>query len=159
MATAPERSGRTAANAEAGGGSPPRLQTKFWRSLKTLALINALPILGLGYLAFGLWRGTLKIDPKVGNSQLIVIAFVFIACVVIALSSWLLVPTARWMRDYPAWHFRHRNRATWLLPMLAGAISWFVLMLIGISASLVSVYVIATGAWRLAQPYFAGHAG
>jgi hypothetical protein len=149
--------GKPAPPANDPAGSPPQLKTNFWRGVKTLALINILPILGLIYLGIGWYRGTIQIRSDVGSQQIVIIAFVVIACTVIALSSWLVMPTARWMRDFPAWHFRHRSRVAWFLPMIAGAISWFVLMAIGISACLVSAYVIASGAWKMAQPYFAGH--
>jgi hypothetical protein len=141
-----------------GNEQPPKLQTKLWQGLKLLMLINLLPILGLAYLGMAWYNGKVALKADVTSKHVMTILFVLGGCMVIAVSSWFVMPLARWIKAYPTWHFRKQSRIAWFLPMLAGHLGWALCCLIGAAATLASVAVILTGLWQMIAS-MAGQAG
>lgn len=132
--------------AVAGNEQPPRLETKLWQGIKLLLLLNILPICGLAYVGLAYYQGKVALKAGVTGKQLVAIGAVVAACAVIALSSWLIMPFARWLKAYPLWHFRKQSRIAWFLPMLGGQLGYLLCWLFGVAAMLGSVFVIVTGA-------------
>jgi hypothetical protein len=132
------------------GGSPPRLDIGLWRGLKFLLLVNIIPIIGLTWIAFAWDERGIHLRDTIDHATARTAAVIIAACGIVALSSWLVMPIARWLRDYPAWHFSNRSRILWFLPMVGGFAAWLILAAGGIAAVVFSLWVILSGFLRLA---------
>ncbi len=132
-------SARTSAGHES--GSPPRLALGLWERLRFLVVVNIIPIVGLSCLFFT-WDHGPKVrptlDPKTTRFAIGIVA----ACVVVMFSSWVLLPIARWLRDYPRWCYLHRSPLLWFLPTVLGFFVWVAMALVGFAAVVASLVVI-----------------
>ncbi|MBA2479636.1 MAG: hypothetical protein H0V44_03160 [Planctomycetes bacterium] len=137
------------APARSGGGAPPRLDIGLWRGLKFLLLVNIIPIVGITWIAFTWDERGIHLRDTIDHTTARTAAVILVACGLIALSSWLVMPVARWIRDYPAWQFRNHSRILWFLPMIGGFATWLVLAAAGIAAAIISVLAILSGLLRL----------
>ncbi len=114
-----------------------------------LAAINIIPLLGSLWLWWQFSYGQAHFRKPMGQELLWACAVVVIGCLIIASSCWLVMPVARWLRDYPSWHVRHGAWPLWLLPAAAGWLSFLVLYLVAALTVVGSLVVIADGLWHL----------
>ena len=122
---------------------PPSLQRSLMMRLRMLLLIN-LPLI-IGSACAALWLYTTDgVRVSFAASDGLLRAIVILVCtIVVMVSTWLLLPLARWLRGYPAWHFRHTSRMLWALPAFGGLLLWFVLICVCIGMLLLLGFVIA----------------
>lgn len=143
-----------AAESSRRGSQPPRLRFHFVQRMKMLLLINTIPIMvGIG-LIIGYYQGYVHVvgfdEQRHGMATVVIIA----ACVLLGLSWWIIIPTAKWLHDYPRWYFRRESKLLWFLPYCSGALiyglTWILCMLAGIVAfiaviSCIYVFFFGTG--------------
>jgi hypothetical protein len=137
------RSGRSTA-----GGGPPRLDLQLWRRARLLLLLNCIPLLGGLVVLLYWWQGKITFKPM-STSSMTTVAILIGACIIFAVAVWIVLPMARWLREYPLWHFRSGSRVLWLVPVIAGTVVWLALALVGVLASLGALVLIGVGAVRL----------
>lgn len=128
--------------------SPPRLRLHLGYHLKLLLVLNLLPIIGGIWLAWQLHTGraTLREFSQESQTTLVIV----VACgVVLALSSWFVMPVARWLRDYPTWHLRRGPAWAWIIPTCGGWLAWIALSTIGMLAAASAILVAGLGIWHL----------
>lgn len=129
-------------------GGPPRLDLQLWRRAKLLLLLNCLPLLGGVVVAIGWWQGRLTIRPG-SSASLTTLGILVGACLLFALAVWVVLPLARWLREYPLWRFRNGSGLVWILPAIAGTIAWIGIGLAGTVAALAALVLIGSGLVRL----------
>lgn len=130
------------------------------RKLKILAVANVMPLGVLVYVGIQISRGrmALRDDLPLGEIGFWVV-LLLVCCVAIAISSWLVMPTVRWLRDYPVWCYRHANRGVWLLPAIAGWTLYLAVWIAMTACAILIVALIAIGIWSLATTAGAVDAG
>lgn len=134
-----------------GGAGPPRLRFDLLGKLKLLLLANIIPIGLVGSLAWGLWSGELELRPGVPVDRVLTICGVLlIGCLTIGVSTWIVLPLAAWLRDYPAWRAR-RGSAVWLVPAAGGWLTWFLTWVLVATCATAALLVIGTGVWSLGE--------
>ena len=150
LGLAPTRGARERASTSSSSspGSPPVLRTGLWSGIKLLVLMNILPLFGLGWLAWGWWHGRVAFR-NVTPDHVVAIAAIVVACALVAVSAWLVMPVARWLRDYPRWHFRHVSRLRWFLPTVGGWVFWIALWLASAAAIAFVALVVAKKVWQI----------
>lgn len=136
---------------ERGGGrgklrsadDPPELNLQLGRKLGILLLANTVPIIVLIWLGYAIFfNDNVRVvaDPAIWQ----VLLYVVMACVVIGTITWVVMPMARWCRDYPIWHFQRGSKLAWFVPAAAGiaiwAIAWLVCLALAVSAVLVIIH-------------------
>jgi hypothetical protein len=132
---------------EAGG--PPRLVLPIWRNLGLMALLNIVPLLGLSW-ALVSWDHGPHWRPHQERGLALTLGAA-VVCLVIAVSAWVLLPLARWLRAYPRWQLAHRRSwAWWLLPALLGWLAWALLGFGALIAVLASVLAVVLTVLHLA---------
>jgi hypothetical protein len=136
-------------SADAGIGRPPALSLHLTRRLGMLAMCNVIPLIGGLYVWYQVGSGHATLRTPAGHEWMWISATVLVACLVLALTCWLVMPLARWVRDYPTWQFRHRAKLLWLVPMVGGWCGWLALYLLGAATTLACVVVVGTGLWHL----------
>ncbi len=122
---------------------PPSLQRSLLQRLRLLLLIN-LPLIIISAIA-GLWLYSadgVQVSFAASDGLLRAI-FILICTIVVLISTWLLLPLARWLRAYPAWHFHHTSRMLWALPAFGGLLLWLFLVCVCIGMLLLLGFVIA----------------
>ena len=127
---------------------PPRLDLRLWRRAKMLVLLNCLPLLVGGVIALGWWQGRLTLRAGSGQS-LVALGAMLGACVLFAVAMWVLLPIARWLRDYPLWHVRNGSALRWFVPTVLGTLAWIGLGMAGIAAALAALALLGSGVIRL----------
>lgn len=124
-------------------GGPPSLQRSLLQRLRLLLLINLPLLIGSAGAALWLYRAD-GVQVSFAASDGLLRAIVILICtIVVMVSTWLLLPLARWLRTYPAWHFHHTSRMLWALPAFGGLLLWFVLVCVCIGMLLLLGFVIA----------------
>ena len=139
---------RNEARREAPGEHPPRLRLHLGHHLKVLLVLNVLPLLG-GIWLWWQWREgrvTLRTISEESKSTLLV---VLVAGVAFAVIAWLVMPVARWLRDYPTWHLRRGPAWAWIIPTCGGWLAWFALTTAGMLAAAAAILVAGLGIWHL----------
>lgn len=131
----------TGASAAHGVGSPPRLNLALWERLRFLVVVNIIPIIGLSYMFFT-WDHGPRVRPTLDPQTTRFAIGIVVACGVVMLSSWVLLPIARWLRDYPRWCYLHRSALLWFLPTVCGFFVWLAMALVGFAAVVASLVVI-----------------
>ena len=130
-----------------GVAGPPRLDLRLWRRAKMILLLNVVPMAVAGYIALGWWQGRLHFRPGAQHS-LVILGVVLGACVLFAIAVWVVLPLARWLRDYPLWHVRHGAGIRWWIPMALGTIAWVVLGVLGMASAITGLALLGTGIVR-----------
>lgn len=131
---------------------PPKLRFHFMQRIKMLILINTIPlIVGIG-LGIGYYQGVVHVVGFEGDRHGLAILVIIVACLLLGLSWWILIPFAKWIYAYPRWFFRHESKVIWFLPYCCGALiwalTWVACMLAGIIACvavLSMIYVAVMG--------------
>jgi hypothetical protein len=129
---------------------PPRLRLRLVDRLRTLLLINVLPLLaGLG-IAVLHWQG--RIGIAMGQNELTVAfcAALAVACMVFV--GWCMLPVLLWLRDYSSWHYQHGSALVWALPCAGAWLLWLGGLLLGLAIGLVMALALASAVWRLVEP-------
>ncbi len=130
-------------------GHPPRLELRIVRHIKILLLLNILPLAALAWVGYAWWQKKIEFNTgQFSNRNWLTLAVILGSCVVIALAAWVILPIARWLRDYPRWHFAH-SPTTWFVPMLGGYCLWATLCGLGFLAIGGAGAVIVTGVYHL----------
>jgi hypothetical protein len=132
----PSPSRRTTALVPAG---PPRLSLPLARNLGLMLLVNIIPI-SVMIWAFAGAKDRPGLDPRMKRVALGIVC----ACLVVAVTAWLVLPIARWLRDYPRWCYLHRSPWLWLLPTVAGFLAWMALATCAIAAVLAALVTIVS---------------
>jgi hypothetical protein len=132
------------------GDGPPPLDLEIRRRLLTLLLANALPLLAVAVVAIGVAQGKWTLKANAGRG-LVPLLMTLGACVVLVVSSWIILPLGRWLRDRPRWHFRHGSRMVWALPYAAGWCAWVAFWVAGVGAALGALAMIGMCLVRLAE--------
>jgi hypothetical protein len=144
MTTTAERSRPEQGRAPAAmRGGPPTLALHLWHRVGVLAALNVIPLFGSLWLWWQFSYGHAQFRKPIGQEWLWACAVVVIGCLIIAASCWLVMPVARWLRDYPSWHFRHGAWPVWLLPAAAGWLGFLVLYLVAALTVMGSLVMIA----------------
>lgn len=131
-------------------GGPPRLRLDLLHKLKVLAFANAIPLLIVAFVCFQIWTGKMGIRDDVPTGKVgFWVALLLVCCLVIGVSSWFVMPTVRWLRDYPAWHYRNASPSLWLLPMLGGWAIWLATWMVMTVCAIGMVALLAIGIWSL----------
>ena len=134
------------------GGGPPKLKLRLIQQLKMLALCNIVPIVVVIWLTWEYHLGKVRLNRPIGQHQLRDLALVGVACLVLALSGWVMLPFGRWLRAYPAWQLRHSESAwVWLLPTGAGWLAWALIWVVTIATSLTCIAVLVDTILDLAK--------
>lgn len=100
------------------------------RRLGMLAILNVIPLFGGLWLWWQFSYGHAQWRKPMGQEWLWACAIVVVACLVIASSCWLVMPVARWLRDYPSWHFKNGSALIWAVPTVVGWLSYVALYLL-----------------------------
>ncbi len=127
---------------------PPRLRLHLGHHLKVLMMLNILPLVG-GLYVWWQWRQgrvTWRAMSSESQSTLVVVVICGVAFAVIV---WLVMPVARWLRDYPTWHLRRGPAWAWVIPAGGGWTAWLVLSLAGLLAAAAAVLLAGLGIWNL----------
>lgn len=131
-----------------GVAGPPRLDLRLWQRAKMLLLLNGLPLMVVGFVAHGWWQG--RYTFRAGSIQsLIAIGIVLGTCALFAVAMWVLLPLARWLRDYPLWHLRNSPSPRWLALAGLGTLAWIGLGLVGAVSALAALALLGSGVVRL----------
>jgi hypothetical protein len=123
---------------------PPRLTMPLWRNLGLMLLVNIVPIVVMIW-AFAGGKDRPGLDPKAKSVALALVG----ACLVVAVCAWVVLPFARWLRDYPRWCFLHRTAWLWLLPAVAGFLAWMAIAIVAVAAVLGAIVAIASAFFQL----------
>jgi len=116
----------------------------------TLLLMNLLPLGVMAYVLL-IWDDQgLHLRPGLDQRVLGVLGVSLVCCLLIAISGWVLFPVARWLRDWPLWHFTHQSRIIWAIPAAVGMLLWASLGMLCLTVSIGAVFVIVTGLMRIA---------
>ena len=118
--------GRSRASGRSG---PPVLALHLVQRLGMLAVLNIIPLCGGLWLWWQFSYGHAQFRKPMGQEWLWASGIVLIACAVIAATCWLVMPVARWLRDYRSWHFTHRSALLWAVPSVLGWSCWLGLYL------------------------------
>ena len=116
---------------------PPRLQLHIFERLKVLLLINIIPIFIGVILAWNYSQG--KLELRLFEESHGLAAFVVLAsCLIIGISWWVIIPCAKWLRNYPRGVYRHESKAVWVLPYVCGSVIWGLLWVLCTLAGLIA---------------------
>jgi hypothetical protein len=140
---------RSTVSSKSTGPTPPRLRLHLAHHLKMLAMLNIIPLLGGLYLWWQYSQGKITLRKPISEESWITLFVVLIAGALFAVSCWFVLPIARWLRDNPAWHFRHGNRALWALPALGGWLAWLTLSFAGLAVAAICLVEAGRGIWTL----------
>jgi hypothetical protein len=127
---------------------PPRLRLHVMHHLKVLVLLNILPLLGCGYLWWQWSQGKLSMRSMTAESRTTLVV-VLVCGVAFAVISWFVMPLARWLRDYPTWHFRRGPAWAWAIPTASGWLAWAALTMAGMLGAAAAILVAILGIWHL----------
>jgi hypothetical protein len=127
----------------------PQLRFHLARHLKLLLILNILPLLTGLYLWWQYRQGRISLRKPISEESWLTLVVVVAAGAVFAATCWLVMPLARWLRDYPTWGFTHGNRLLWSLPLVGGWLTWLMLSATALIAAIACVVVAATGVMRL----------
>lgn len=130
-------------------GKPPALNLRIGARLGMLAMFNIIPLIGGLWVWYQLGTGNATMRTPAGHEWLWISAIVLVACMIMALTSWMVMPIGRWLRDYPTWQFRNRSQLVWFVPAVAGWSAWLAIYLIGAATTLACVVVAGSGLWHL----------
>ena len=131
-------------------GGPPELRLGLLRKLKILAVANALPLLVVAFVCYQIWVGKMRIRDDVPLGEVgFWVALLLVCCLVVGVSSWFVMPTVRWLRDYPSWYYRNGSSTLWLLPTIAGWGIWLGTWILMTLCAIGMVALIAIGLWSL----------
>jgi hypothetical protein len=100
---------------------PPKLQLEFFKNLGILLLINIIPILGGIYILYHTFTGRMRfknLDFLPGLLYILAFSSVLI------FFFWVMLPIAKWLRDYSWWHYMHRSIIIWLIPSGVSFLIW-----------------------------------
>ncbi len=139
---------RRGAKKIAASNGPPRLQLHLLHHFKVMMTLNILPLIGGLYLWWQWREGRVTMRSMSGESQSILIV-VIVSGLAFAVIAWFIMPVARWLRDYPTWHFRHGPAWAWFIPTCGGWAAWIILSLAGILAAGLALVISAVGIWNL----------
>jgi hypothetical protein len=132
------------------GRGPPRLRLGLLHKLKVLAFANAIPLGIVAFVCFQISTGKMGIRDDVPTGKVgFWVALLLVCCLVMGVSSWFVMPTVRWLRDYSAWHYRNATPTVWLLPMLAGWLIWLSTWMLMTLCAIGMVALLAIGIWSL----------
>lgn len=137
------------------GDPEPRLRLDLGHKLKVLALANAIPLMVIGWLIWGISQGSLELRAGTRLGKLaLVLTVVLMSLAMVGFSAWILLPLGRWLHAYPAWRMRHGNALCWVLPWLGGGLTYLLMWLIMAVIGLLALFVIGEaliGLWQHAQ--------
>lgn len=136
---------RTTASVAPAPSGPPRLRTGLLRRLKLLLLMNILPIAAIILIINGLANGSMRLRGNFTQKEGVALIVMAAGAIAILLSSWVLLPIGCWLRDYPAWHYRHTSASTWLLPRILGWCAWAAIWLLVAAAAIGGLYLMISG--------------
>ena len=103
---------------------PPKLKLRLVKRIQFLLLANILPI-GVGaWLAWGYYNGTVQFAEFDRFGFLATIVIMVVSCGILVATTWVILPFARWLRDYPNWHFERRSQIVWAVPAALGWVAW-----------------------------------
>jgi hypothetical protein len=150
MASRADRSSksREPARAPARGG-PPALAFHLTRRLSMLAFANVIPLIGGIWLWWQFSYGDAHLRMPVGNKLLWASAVTLIGCLLIAATCWLMMPLARWLRDYPTWQCQHRSWVVWSIPAALGWLSFLAIYLLAAVTVVACLVIISYSLWDL----------
>jgi hypothetical protein len=72
-----------------------------------------------------------------------------IGCLLIAATCWLMMPFARWLRDYPTWQCQHRSWVVWSIPAALGWLSFLAIYLLAAVTVVACLVIISYSLWDL----------
>lgn len=139
---------------EALRGRPPRLKLALVQRLKMLALLNILPLAIGAWVGYKAMRGEVRLRVEPGSFAVVVFV-ILLACAVVAISLWVLLPVGRWMRAYTTWQLRFGSAVAWVLPWLGAQLAYALIWIAVAASCIAALTVIGTGLWRLAEMAFA----
>ena len=88
---------------------PPKLRLRLLKRMQFLLLANILPIAVGGWLAYGYYSGTVKFAEFDRFGFLATILVLVVSCGILV-ATWVVLPIAKWLRDYPQWHYERKSR-------------------------------------------------
>ena len=145
----PKPAGDEPADKSAAPPAAPQLRFHLARHLKLLLILNILPLFTGLYLWWQWKQGRIALRKPISEESWLTLVVVIAAGAVFAVTCWLVMPLARWMRDYPTWGFTHGNRLLWSVPLVGGWLTWLTLSVTALIAAIACVVVAATGVMRL----------
>jgi len=135
-----------------GRSGPPRLKLGLLHKLKVLLLANILPLLMGAWLVVAWYRGQITLDTgRLGSDGALAMVVLVLCCAMLTVSSWFVMPLARWVRDYPRWHYRHASPSVWAVPMVLGYGFWLAIWIAMALCAIIAVALMFTGLWFLAE--------
>ena len=132
-----------------GEGQRPILKLRLFEKLGILVVVNIIPIV-ICVTLLGKWlREEIVITDVDGLRAALIL---LVASAIYVFCSWMLMPTAKWFKEYTIWQFRHGISLVWSLPLALAYIMWIITWIFCALAGLaivaaavgVVVYVIRT---------------
>lgn len=108
---------------------PPRLDLALRQRLRTLLLVNALPLLVLVLLLIQWARG--HITFAVDRFDLVAMVSLLACLVVLVLSGLIALPFVAWLRRRCRWH-RRGGSVLWTLPLVGAWLLWWAILLLAL---------------------------
>ena len=131
-------------------GGPPRLRLGLIKKFKALLIANVIPFIIIAYLIYGYKTGQIGLRDDVDYGDVAVtLGALFLACVILGASSWVVLPIGKWLCDYPAWHMRNSSAAVWAIPWLLGYAIYGVIWILVLACLITAVAVIILAFTRL----------
>ncbi len=104
-------------------GRPPTLKLDLIHKLSILIVVNIIPII-ICLIVFVKWY---RNEIVITNTNAIWAALVvLVASIVYVMCFWMLMPTAKWFKEYAFWQFQKGTSAIWFLPLVFAHILWLV---------------------------------
>jgi hypothetical protein len=149
---------RTTPPMGANADRPPVLTLELKRRCLTLLLANILPLIIVTVVMIGVAQGKWTLKPGASHG-LVPLLMILGSCIVLVISTWIIQPMGRWLRDRPRWHFRHGHRVVWALPYAIGWCAWMACWLAGIAAAIGALAMIGMCLVRLVHVWGVGSPG
>ncbi len=124
-------------------GKCPTLKLELLQKLGILAVVNIIPIV-ICVILLGKWLREEIVMTDVDGlwAALVVIA----AAIIYVFSFWMLMPTAKWFKEYTLWQLKHGALIAWAIPSVFAYIMWVITWvfcaLAGLSAAAAVVGVV-----------------
>ena len=113
----------------------PALKLDLLRKLGILIVVNILPLV-VCLVVFAKW---MKGEIVITNVNVVwAAAILFAASVIYVLCFWMLMPTAKWFKEYAFWQYQQGTSALWFLPLVLSHILWLVTWIFCIMAGLIA---------------------
>lgn len=124
-------------------GKCPTLKLELLQKLGILAVVNIIPIV-ICVILLGKWLREKIVMTDVDGlwAALIVLA----ASVIYVICFWMLMPTAKWFKEYTLWQLKHGALIAWVIPFAFAYIMWIITWIFcafaGLSAAAAAVGVV-----------------